>query len=87
MVLKFVPIVSNQHLSITQHNDTQINDILHKNELNATISIMIFSRMAALLPWVSFMLNVANNPFMLSVVMLNIVMLSDVAPYVRVNHQ
>ncbi len=34
-----------------------------------------FSKMA-----VSFMLNVANNPFMLSVLMLNVIVLSDVAP-------
>ncbi len=59
-----------QHNDI-QHNDIQLNDIQHNNKWKAKHSVMALTRV--LLGWVSLMLSVANNPFMLNVVMLSVV--------------
>ncbi len=50
----------------TQHNDTQHNVTQHNGR--------------TLLCWVSFMLSVKNKSLMLSVILLNVIMLSVVAP-------
>jgi hypothetical protein len=54
------------HHNDIRHKDTQHKDIQHNSEINTTLSIM-----AVLLCWVSFMLIVKNNPFMLSAIMLH----------------
>jgi hypothetical protein len=63
------------HHNDTQPHDIQHNDIQHSNKKTATISIKTLSIMALIS--LSFMLNaiyaVINKPFMLSVVMLNVV--------------
>jgi hypothetical protein len=64
-----------QHNDI-HHNGIQPNDIQHGNKYKATLSIM-----ALLLDWYGVIMpGVANNPFMLSVVGLNVIMLCVVAP-------
>ncbi len=67
----------------SQHKNTQQNDLQHSNKSNATLSIMQFSIMAeycyaeyhlcSITYAVSHMLSVPYKPFMLSVVMLNVV--------------
>jgi ABC-type Fe3+ transport system permease subunit len=63
-------------------HDTQHNDIQHNNKQNVTLSTMALSIMAVLLCCVSYMphmLFVTKKPFMSSVIMLNVVMLSVMA--------
>ncbi len=61
----------------TQPNDTQHDDIQHNNKWSVTHSIMTLCVMTEChLCWVSFMMNVTCKPYMVSVVMLNVVMLS-----------
>jgi hypothetical protein len=63
----------------TQHYDTQHNDIQHNNKYNVTLSIMTDHCYAEL----SLMLRVTYKPFKLSVIMVNVVMLSVVEPLGR----
>jgi len=58
-------------------HETRQNDIQHNNKKrdNQHIDILLIP-----LCWVSFMLSVVNEPFMPGVVMLNVVMVSVVAP-------
>jgi hypothetical protein len=58
--------VNDAHHNDIRHNDIQHRDIQHNSEINVILSIM-----TVLLCWVSFMLIVKNNPFMLSVILLN----------------
>ncbi len=73
----------------TQHNDTSLNDIQHNNKSITSLSITTLSINApetefcyteCHLCWLYFMVSVTNKPFILIVIMLNVVMLSDVAP-------
>jgi hypothetical protein len=74
-----------QHYSIN-YNDIQRNGIMHNNKLNVKLSIVTLSIMAehcyveCHLCWLSLILSVTHEPFMLSVVMLNVVILGAVAP-------
>jgi hypothetical protein len=67
-----------QHYNI-KHNDIQHNDIQHNNQQNVTLSIMAEScviLLSVIMPSSTnnpFMLNVTNNLFILSVVMLSVV--------------
>ncbi len=65
-----------------QHNNTQQNDIQHKNELNAPLNIMAEY---CCTEWrvfcLSLMLSITYKPSMLSGIMLNFVMLSVAMPF------
>jgi hypothetical protein len=64
-----------------KHNDTQHNDTQHNIIYNATLSIITLSVIAKhFLLSVIFLLSVTNRPFMLTVNMLNVIILSVVAP-------
>ncbi len=68
--------------SYIHHNATQLNNVQHNNNLNATLSLMPITIMAECcyaechFCSVSFMPSVTNKPFILSVIMLSVVMLS-----------
>ena len=74
---------------MTQHNETQHNGINHIDTQHFEITIKNVTRsitklstttLVTVLCSVSFMLNAANKPIMQSAVMLNVNMLSVVAP-------
>jgi len=77
-----------------QHNDTHHEDIQHNKKLIATFSMTTLCKMALVpeyfnavchLCWIPFLLSVTDMPFMVCVIMLNVVglsviMLNVVAP-------